>query len=1285
MYRSRFNRVARESVMSDDSIQSTLGNLDVLVQGDEEEWLYSPSKPNVKDNGSSAIDWLNTNDGTDSCYDTEGEGDDDLSLLLLSAARSHSLGREGTSGPDDEETGLLAPGGSNSLGLRLGGCPSPAPSSIWSISRPGSRMRGTPDLGELGSIVKNDGQMDDTDDLVTSPTIEFKGYDLENEAQWKNATDLSSPTKLNFNTNGPSALAQHLLRKNRSVADLKGTSGRNSPTRRLARPSLAGGSNGGGNNNATGPNSLRVNLTSRFHAAARDTSDGDAGSIATARSPLAQSHAISMDPDFNDDDVESIGSPVVAMKSTSKVDTDEESEDNNNHKLPSSKSLRNMNSGTLSANHEGTFSPASSSPTSSLIDPEEMNWQLDETVSITSHSSFHSMEGLASPGSKPLSSSITANPNSHGGFSLNHSSSSLSSLSVNSESSGIVTDAWLNSARKASAPPLPTLEDHRKISNNSGSGSGNGTGTGLKSLRSPKPTTESRQLAKPGYSNAKSGTTDKRPGLGRRVSSPLSRNPSTDSNMSDSLKGMTRGSTMPLPSASNNANGNNDSNGNKPLKELFAASRAAPSAPGAASKAPRRGHAPSKSGPVGMIRPQNPSKDSPSATGTSTPTEGTGNKPTLRARKSMAELSRAKNGGKPLTVDTSLSTSQRIPQRTSRLALPNSGASISRSRSASPVRQPPSPAATSPARRTMPAGALSPSNIAGPKGSSSNSTLTARRSLASPRSPTMADSKLASPSTPSFRRPTMESTLRQRDSTLPSSPSTPMSPSVKPLTKTVSAQDNRTSSLSSIASPTTPLAKTMSADVNQVDDDDDDESLDWIPGGIPGVTNNSSKRNKGLKKPLGKLLRLGRRSDSDDSSDDSDDDGGAVTGFFKQNIKSTTPKSNNNNNNSNSNNSGNQKSGSLLSRVASVARPRPPSLSFSKRTSMEVKSPPATQNDINPMESMGNINPLASKSRSVVSFLGKSSLTRRPTQIGDNATTGSSRLSMGLRRKTTEIERDPGPPTAIATRHSRMPSNGNNTVTSPSSALPRSAARSRVGVNDSISSGTGGITAAALRRRSAEYTGEPAGTHRLSMHSRRASGASFSSSTMSGQSSQRNSLVMSREPSTGSNGQSTRIRRLSQERIGASATGGNGGGQHLGSGSTSANGNSGLRSPSTPGSRTLRRSTTNVSRQSSAATTPGSPGGGIPSPGLRKTTAHHAHRLSNEMSGIPLSPKASTSGLRSPGIHSSNSNGSNGSATPSRTGSTRSIRGTTATSGLRRMPSTMMASPNGPSGKMEFI
>jgi hypothetical protein len=40
-------------------------------------------------------------------------------------------------------------------------------------------MRGTPDLGELGNIVKNDGQMDDTDDL-------------DNEAQWKNATDLNS-------------------------------------------------------------------------------------------------------------------------------------------------------------------------------------------------------------------------------------------------------------------------------------------------------------------------------------------------------------------------------------------------------------------------------------------------------------------------------------------------------------------------------------------------------------------------------------------------------------------------------------------------------------------------------------------------------------------------------------------------------------------------------------------------------------------------------------------------------------------------------------------------------------------------------------------------------------------------------------------------------------------------------------------------------------------------------------------------------------------------------------
>ncbi|RKP22605.1 hypothetical protein SYNPS1DRAFT_31788, partial [Syncephalis pseudoplumigaleata] len=607
MYRPRFTRVARDSVMSDDSMQSTLGNLDVLVQGDEEEWLYSPSKVTAHDAAGSAMDWLNMNDGTDSCYDTEGEGDDDLSLLLRSAARPPSLmERDGSSGLDDAtSSGLLAPGGANALGLRLGGCPSPAPSSIWSIgSRPGSRMRGTPDIGDIGRAVKNDGQMDDTDDLVTSPTIEFKGYELENEAQWKNATDLNSPTKLNFNTNGPSALAQHLLRKNRSVADLKAASGNGSPSRRLARPSMSGAnpntSRTASSSSSSGAGSARVNLTSRFHAAARDATDGDASS--TARSPLAQSHAITSEADRHDDhsDIDSNNGTVHnAESATAAAKKEGELADAQAPSSPSSSLLsslpRTATSGPLSARAEGTFSPASSSsPTSSLIDPEEMNWHLDETVSITSQSSFHSMEGPmmpTTPGSKtPLSPSATAHAHSYGDFGLNHSSSSLSSLSVNSESSGLVTDAWLNSARKASAPPLPTLEDHRKIGSGSAAASSSSsamttpTKSSLRSARSVEP----RQTpTAPSNNNSNGGEGD---GDGDDEA-PAPDSPSPMARASPAESGRSTPTTN-----------------NIPLQELFAASRTAPSTPGApATATPRRGHAPSKSGPIGSIRPPNAS------------------------------------------------------------------------------------------------------------------------------------------------------------------------------------------------------------------------------------------------------------------------------------------------------------------------------------------------------------------------------------------------------------------------------------------------------------------------------------------------------------------------------------------------------------------------------------------------------------------------------------------------------------------------------------------------------
>jgi hypothetical protein len=136
--------------------------------------LYSPRRSSTTSEKTSALDWLNANDGNDSCYDTEGEGDDDLSLLLSG----------GKSSADVLER------------LGLNHCPSPAPSSIWAAdSRPGSRMRHTPDLSELGFLVKNDGQMDDTDDLVTSPTIEFKSCELDNEDQWRNASDLHSVSK----------------------------------------------------------------------------------------------------------------------------------------------------------------------------------------------------------------------------------------------------------------------------------------------------------------------------------------------------------------------------------------------------------------------------------------------------------------------------------------------------------------------------------------------------------------------------------------------------------------------------------------------------------------------------------------------------------------------------------------------------------------------------------------------------------------------------------------------------------------------------------------------------------------------------------------------------------------------------------------------------------------------------------------------------------------------------------------------------------------------------------
>ncbi|KAI9593338.1 hypothetical protein BDF19DRAFT_424515 [Syncephalis fuscata] len=1075
MYRSsRFARVARDSVMSDDSMQSTLGNLDVLVQGDDEDWLYSPSKPSAKDA-------------------TSREGDDDLSLLLSANRPRSLLAQDG-----EDETGLLVPGNSNSLGLHLGGCPSPTPSSVWSISRPGSRMRGTPDLGDLGRAVKNDGQMDDTDDLVTSPTIEFKGYDLENEAQWKNATDLNSPTKANFHTNGPSALAQHLLRKNKSVTDPKGTSGRNSPTRRLQQQHKNG--------------LPRINLTSRFHAVARETSEGDIP--AAASSPLARSHPIISDTEQSEDTEDNTGTTIT------------DKDDANVRPLP----LRTATSGSLSAKPEGTFSPASSSSSSSLIDPEEMNWQLDETVSITSQSSFHSMEGLATSGPK-TSSSSTANANSHGGFSLNHSSSSLSSLSVNSESSGLVTDAWLNSARKASAPPLPTLEDHKKI------------GTGPKPLRSPRlADTASRQLQRAGTATAKLGT-DGRPALNRRASSPAKQDASDD-----------EASSAPAP-----------------ITQLFAASRAAPSVPNSngsnaggnshpTSGLPqRRGHAPSKSGSIGSIRPPQPSTNSSASTGTSTPVGKT-----LRTRKSMAELPRS--GTSASTTNGDPSSPQRPPQRSSRLALP-AGTSLSRSRSTSPVRQPPSPVTTTPARRTMPAGGLAGPNTHGAG--------TARRSLAAPRSPMMGESKLASPSMASLRRPAASTnntespvnTTRRRESNLPS-PSSPISPT-KSISSPPSKENNRSSQ----------------------------ESLDWIPGGIPGSTNNNtSKRTMGFKKLLNPL-RLGKRSDSDDSDDD-----GAVTGFFKQNVAAPKP----------------TKSGSLLSRVASVGKVRPPSLSLSKRTSVEVRSPPATHVD-NPMDSMGNINPLASKSRSVVSFLGKSNLARRSTNMTDGA---------------------PACPTAMATRHVRQPSTGNT------STIPRSVARPRAGTSDAP--GTNAATAA-LRRLSAEYTGEPAATRRLSTHSRRASGASFSSSTMSGQSSQRNSLVMSREPSVGSNAPS-RIRRISQEGAG------------------------GLRSPGLSGPRTLRRSTTSVSRQPST-------GSNTPQGSALPHLHCHQHRLSNELSGMPLSPQSGT-GLRSPGGIYSNGHAN---TAPSRIGGNRSIRNP-ASSGIRRIPSSVMpTSPNSPSGQMEFI
>jgi hypothetical protein len=372
---------------------------------------------------------------------------------------------------------------------------------------------------------------------------------------------------------GRSPLATQLLRKNQSVADLRSAATnqqRPESPMRLGRLAHA---------NNTFP---RSGLSAKLQAM-RDENGEQRPRSSLGRSPSGSGGRLPSSPLRRPSlpvDETSSGTDGAAVK-------------------PSP--LRHMHlvaegntTGEPSSSQRDTLSPLSSSPDSSFIDTEDMNWHLDETISLTSQSSFHSMEDLTSLGPKPVNTTNSIKNNLDKKNEVNidvkkteeDEITELEHITMPSNPLDPVTDAWLNSTSET----LDMTEPVQKPAS-------------MPALRSPRP------IPLNNLSNR---------GEAQRAVSP---SPSQNQPSEQVPDTTATSDAIPISPKTSDHVTQQDA-AHQSLQQIFAASRT--------PAAPRRGHAPSKSGPITPIRPvaqyamPKKSDDSPGST--------------LRTRKSIGDL-----------------------------------------------------------------------------------------------------------------------------------------------------------------------------------------------------------------------------------------------------------------------------------------------------------------------------------------------------------------------------------------------------------------------------------------------------------------------------------------------------------------------------------------------------------------------------------------------------------------------------------------------------------------------